>query len=166
MLWSQSNCLCKGIQAMRRFISPVLMFLALTSLGYAEGGGTRDEAHKMTVQAAQYLRENGPAKAFAAFGQAGAPFHDRDLYVIVFDKAGKNVAHGVLPGQIGKDLINLKDIDGVPFVQQIVAVKGEGIVTYQWPNPETKQVQPKAVFVEQVDGYFVAVGTYATAKNQ
>jgi cytochrome c len=120
----------------------------------------------MTVQAAQYLRENGPDKAFAAFVQAGAPFHDRDLYVIVFDKAGKNVAHGALPGQIGKNLINLKDIDGVPFVQQIVAVKGEGIVTYQWPNPETKQVQPKVVFVEEVDGYFVAVGTYAGVKTQ
>ena len=148
---------------MQPYLLALLMSVAVISLANADQGGTRDEAHKMATQAAGYLRDNGSEKAFAAFDQAGAPFNDRDLYVIVFDKSGKNVAHGASPGQIGKDLIELKDIDGVPFVQQIVAVKGQGTVSYKWPNPESKQVQPKTVFVEQVDEYFVAVGTYAAA---
>jgi signal transduction histidine kinase len=146
---------------MKMYLSALLVSLALTFPSHADEGGTRDEAHQMAARAAQYLHENGPEKAFEAFGQSGAPFHDRDLYVIVFDKTGKNVAHGAIPGQVGKNLIDLKDIDGVPFVQQMVAVKGEGVVTYKWPNPQSKQVQKKTVFVEEVDGYVVGVGTYA-----
>lgn len=39
----------------------------------------------MALRAADFLRANGPVKAWAAFS-TGAEFHHRDLYVTVLDR--------------------------------------------------------------------------------
>jgi cytochrome c len=114
----------------------------------------------MAIKAADFLKANGPEKAFAAFDAQGGPFHDRDLYVFVQNDAGIVQAHGANAALIGKNLMNIKDVDGKPFVQQIVAVKDTGWVDYKWQDPQTQMVEPKTSYVIRVGEYVIGVGAY------
>lgn len=145
----------------KTFLKILLLFGMLFSApALAGSAGTPDEAKAMAIRAAAFLQENGAAKAFPVFDAPGGAFHDRDLYVMVYDNTGRNVAHGANRTLIGKDLIGLKDTDGVYVVRGIVAVKTQGWVDYKWPNPVTRKIDPKTTYVVRVGEYLVGVGAY------
>lgn len=113
----------------------------------------------MAVHAADLLRTKGQETAFAEFN-SGAAFHDRDLYVMVYDSAVKCVAHGANAKLIGKSLIDLQDTDGTYVIKNLVAVKDAGWVDYRWPNPVTKSIQAKTTYVVRVGDILIGVGAY------
>jgi cytochrome c len=142
------------------FVLPLLLATTLLApAAFAQDSGTPDEAKAMAVRAADLLRAQGPDSAFPEFNK-GAAFHDRDLYVMVYDATGKCVSHGANAALIGKSLIDLKDIDGTPIIQNMVAVQDTGWVDYKWPNPVTKKIEPKTTYVVHVGDYRVGVGAY------
>jgi signal transduction histidine kinase len=126
----------------------------------AEDRATAEEARTMAMKAAQYLRESGPEMAFAAFNAKDGPWHDRDLYVLVLDQTGKMLANGGNAALIGRNLINFRDVDGNPMVQEITAITDAGWVEYKWQNPTTKTIDPKTTYVVRVGNYSVGVGAY------
>lgn len=147
---------------MKKLLLAILMSLAFT-LGQgarASDHATPDEAKAMAIKAADYLKQNGPEKAFAAFDAPGGAFHDRDLYVFVQNNSGVVQAHGTNAALIGKNLISMKDVDGKPFVKDIVDVKDTGWVDYKWLDPQTKLVEPKTSYIVRVGDYLVGVGAY------
>ena len=147
-----------------RLLLPLLSFataLLLSPVAWAAGPATPDEAKAMAVKAAAYLQSAGPETAFAAFDAKEGPWHDRDLYVTVLDRNGVVAAHGNNPGLIGKSMTTLKDVDGKPFIHDMVAVSDAGWVEYKWQNPVTKGVEPKASYEVRVGDYVVGVGAYA-----
>jgi hypothetical protein len=149
-------------QSTRRFVVLSPLFLSTLSIPapcFAGDNGTPDEAKAMAVRAADLLKSAGPDKAFPEF-DTGAAFHDRDLYVMVYDPTGKCVAHGANPALIGKSLIDLKDTDGKPLIKELVGVGDTGWVDYKWPNPVSKKIEPKATYVIRVGDYRVGVGAY------
>jgi cytochrome c len=147
---------------MKSLLGLLMAFWLLSGAqAYAGDGGSPDEAKLMAVQAAQLLRDSGPEKAFPTFNDKQSPaFHDRDLYVMVYDATGRNVAHGASPALIGKDLIDLKDTEGKPVIRALVAIADEGWVDYKWPDPISKKIRPKRTYVVRVGEYFVGVGAY------
>jgi hypothetical protein len=89
------------------------LFTALAlglSVVFAQGAtaadlATPDEAKAMTVKAADYLKANGPEKAWTAFNVLGhGDFQDRDLYVFALDNSCLLKAHGANAALIGKNL--------------------------------------------------------------
>jgi cytochrome c len=138
----------------------VLLGLLLSSLAHAGDRGTLEEAKAMSLRAADLLRQEGPDKAFPVFNDKAGEFHDRDLYVMVYDNTGLNVAHGANAALIGKQLIDLKDTDGKPLIRELVSVEDQGFVEYKWPNPITKKIEQKATYVVRVGDYLVGVGAY------
>ncbi|WP_119422114.1 cache domain-containing protein [Desertibaculum subflavum] len=127
----------------------------------AAGGASPDEAKAMAMKAAEFLKSNGKDKAFAVFNdKANANFRDRDLYVFVVDNSGVTVSHGTNHALIGKSLLNIKDVDGKPFVQEMIAIKESGWVDYKWQNPQTKAVEPKTSYVVRVGDVVIGVGAY------
>lgn len=148
-----------------------LFLSCLLSLGFhqvsiaAEDRGTSEQAKSMTKKAVAYFKSVGKEKACAEFSDpSDKKFHDRDLYVFVFDLAGVTMAHGANPKLIGKDLIEMKDVEGVFLIKEMIKVansdKGSGWVDYKWPNPVSKALEPKSSYVEKVDNYFIGVGIY------
>jgi cytochrome c len=135
--------------------------LLLGTQAFAADTGTPDEAKAMALRAADLLRQGGPDKAFPVFNAKADPqFHDRDLYVMVYDETGKNVSHGANPALIGKDLLDLKDTDGKPLIREFVAIKDQAWVDYKWPDPLSKKIMPKTTYVVRVGQYLVGVGAY------
>ena len=147
---------------MARFLlkATLLACLLAGTQAYAGDNGTPDEAKSMALHAADFLRQNGADTAFPVFNAKGGQFHDRDLYVMVYDDSGKNVSHGANQALIGKDLLELKDTDGKPLIREFVAIKDQAWVDYKWPDPVSKKIMPKTTYVVRVDHYLVGVGAY------
>jgi signal transduction histidine kinase len=134
----------------------------MTALAAGEQGSAA-EASALVKKAIAYIKANGREKAFAEFANPNGPFRDRDLYVTTVDTDGKMLAHGVNPKLVGKSLIELKDIDGKYFVKEYVDLakaKGNGWVDFKWPNPITKVVQQKSMYVEKMDDLVIGCGIY------
>jgi hypothetical protein len=140
--------------------SLLLICLLVSTQVYASDGGTPEEAKAMALKAALFLQQQGPDKAFPVFNDKAGPFHDRDLYVMVYDTTGKNVSHGANTALIGKDLIDLKDTDGKYLIRDLVSVKDQSFIDYKWPHPATKKIEPKTTYVVRVGDYLVGVGAY------
>lgn len=128
--------------------------------------GNKDEAVAMVKRAAAHIKAVGKDKAYADFTGKATGFSDRDLYVIVYDQAGKSLAHGANQNMVGKSLIEFKDADGKEVMKEIVQVAfkgpGKGWVDYKWPNPVTKQLEAKSTYVEKVEDVVIGVGIYKT----
>lgn len=154
---------------MKKTMMALMMALGLGLHGAAWASatqGTADEAKAMVNKAIAEIHAKGKDAAFKEFDDpANKEFHDRDLYVFVIALNGKGtfVAHGTKPALIGKDMMGLKDPDGVPLVANFVKMvedKGEGWVDYKWPHPETKKNTPKSSFVKKDGDVLVGVGIY------
>jgi cytochrome c len=138
-------------------IACTLLALAITQHAVAaDQKGNADEAVAMVKRAVAYLKANGKEKAFAEFANpANTQFHDRDLYLFVYDFNGVAVAHGNNPKMVGKNLFEMKDSDGTFIIKGFIDVaktKGKGWVDYKWPNPVTKAVEQKSSYVEKAEG--------------
>lgn len=144
-------------------IALVLCALAIGNAAWATEKGTAAEATAMVKKGVEFVKANGKEKAFAEFNNPTGQFIKGDLYVMVYDMDGINKAHGANPKLIGKNLIDIKDANGVFIVKNFIEVakgKGKGWVDYKWPNNITKAVEMKSTYVEKVDDVLIGVGIY------
>ncbi len=130
----------------------------------ANKDATKDDAVAMVKKGVAFIKANGTEKGYAAISDKGGPFIDRDLYLVVYGLDGKCLAHGANPRQIGKDLIDLTDVDGKYFVKERVALakaKPAGLwQEYKITNPVTKKIEPKIMYCEKLGETAVCGGVY------
>src|SRR5215470_14622297 len=88
-------------EAMRRreFTSTVLSVASLIAAfaGPPVAAGewpTKEEAIAMVQRTMVFIKQKGREKAYAEITKKDGPFHDRDLYITVFDLDGKVLASG------------------------------------------------------------------------
>ena len=131
---------------------------------YAAEAGTKEEAVAMVKKAVDYMKANGNDKAFAAFSDPkDKMFHDRDLYIVVYDMNMKCLAHGQKASMVGKEMIDFKDVDGKPFFkerQELMKTKQTAWQDYKFRNPVTKKIEPKEMYLERVGDLVVGCGVY------
>ncbi|MNN41510.1 Cache domain protein [compost metagenome] len=125
--------------------------------------GSADEATEMVTRAIASMHEKGKDATFADINNKLGPFCDRDLYVVVYDMHGKNLAHGANPALIGKDLINAKDGAGNLFIQErlsIIKTHGKGWQDYLFLNPISKQMEAKSMYLDKYQDLIIGCGVY------
>jgi len=125
--------------------------------------GTRTEAEALVKKDVAYIKSAGKEAAYADFTGKKAAWVDRDLYVVVYGMDGKGLAHGQNAKMVGKDLIDLKDADGKPFVKErteLAAAKGKFWQEYKFADPVTKKVMPKEMCCERLEDVIPCVGVY------
>ena len=124
----------------------------------AEEYGTAREAESMVKAAVAHLRKVGKEQAYFDFTFRSAPFMDRDLYVVVYGMDGRVFAHGQNARMVGREVIELKDPDGRPFVKERVELarsKGSFWQDYKFSDPISNKVLPKAMYCERLDNTIV-----------
>lgn len=129
----------------------------------ADGGATKAEAEAMVKKGVAYIKSNGVEKAYTEFNKKGGQFSDRDLYLVVYGLDGMVLAHGSNAKMIGKNLIDLKDIDGKAFVKERVELgkaKPSFWQEYKFTNPENKKIEPKIMYCERQAETVVCGGIY------
>ena len=151
---------------MRRFNAgwgAALMGALIASAHAADGGATPDQAVAMVKKGVAFIKANGKDKGYAEISSKSGQFTDRDLYLVVYGLDGTVFAHGANEKMVGKNLIELKDIDGKAFVKERVEMaktKASFWQDYKFTNPENKKVEPKSMYCERLEETVVCGGIY------
>ena len=143
-------------------LSAVLVGSFIPAAQAAESA-TAAEATAMVKKAVVYIKANGKDKGYAEISNKAGPFIDRDLYITAYGMDGTVRAHGANEKMIGKNLIELKDIDGKPFVKErmeLAQSKPSFWQDYKFTNPVTKKVEPKSMYCERLEDAVVCGGIY------
>ncbi len=161
----------------------LLDIIPLLLLGALAGGAQAVPAdlirlyeHKETRQlvslvndACQLVRTKGEA-AFADFRVSGSRWRQGETYIFVLDPEGNMLVHPD-PALDGKNVIDLKDVNGKPIVRGIIASattfpnKPEGWYHYEWSVPGGLLPRWKSTYARLVvdpsgKRYIVAAGMY------
>ena len=131
--------------------------------GAKEGNATAAEATAMVKKGVAFIKANGKEKGYAEISNKGGQFTDRDLYLVVYGLDGVVHAHGANEKMVGKNLIELKDVDGKAFVKERVELaqtKGTFWQDYKFTNPVTKKIEPKSMYCEKLNDAVVCGGIY------
>ena len=121
------------------------------------------EATAMVKKGVAFIKASGKEKGYAEISTKGGQFSDRDLYLTVYGLDGTVRAHGANEKMIGKNLIDLKDVDGKAFVKErveLAATKPTFWQDYKFTNPVTKKIEPKSMYCEKLDDAIVCGGIY------
>ena len=136
----------------------------ILAVGYYLPRATPEQAKALRDKAVKDLDKNeaGTLKAINAL-QGG--FLQDDLYVFVVDlDTGRYVAHGTNLRLINTDFAKVKDPDGKPVGEPILALmkeQGQGEYEYRWKNPVTGKVEDKHAYLRKSGHFLVAVGYYS-----
>lgn len=139
---------------------------AIPCIGTAHAQST-DDVVAFVAKAREHLKSQGPDKACKDFSDPAGAFRKGDLAIDVADmrEAGhlKMVCHGTNARLNGKELFELRDVDGKFFNKDRVALlkaKGKGWTDYRWLNPASGSMEAKRSYSEAEDGLVVSAGIY------
>ena len=151
---------------LNRCVLATALFAALSlasTAGHAAGNATKDEATAMVKKGVAFIKANGKDKGYTEVSNKQGQFNDRDLYLVVYGLDGVVRAHGANEKMVGKNLIELKDVDGKAFVKERVDLanaKGTFWQDYKFTNPVTKKIEPKSAYCEKLEDTVVCGGIY------
>jgi signal transduction histidine kinase len=151
----------------RQLVSGLVATLACAATGSAfavaaQGAATAEEATAMVKKAVVHIKA-GKDKGYADISTKGSIFSSGDLYITVYGLDGTVRAHGANEKMIGKNLIELKDVDGKAFVKErveLAATKASFWQDYKFTNPVTRKIEPKSMYCEKLDDSVVCGGIY------
>lgn len=142
----------------------VLLCTGLATAAHAtEQFATAAEATAMVQKGAAFIKANGKDKGYAEINNKAGQFVDRDLYLTVYGLDGTVRAHGANAKMVGKNLIDLKDIDGKPFVKErvdLAKTHASFWQDYKFTDPLSKKIEPKRMYCEKLDDSVVCGGIY------
>lgn len=141
-------------------VAGIVLFSTLSAL--AANRANDNDAVAMVKKAAALFKSAGPS-AYADFTAPSQKFIDRDLYITAYDMDGTCLAHGQNIKLVGKNLMNMKDPDGVPFIKnriELAKQKASFWQDYKFTDPLTKEVLPKKVYCETVNATVICGGVY------
>jgi len=153
---------------MKHLIQSAALALAAAMTVHASAGAnaefaSKDEAVAMVKKGVAFIKANGKEKGYAEITKKKGSFSDRDLYLVVYGLDGTVFAHGANEKQVGHNLIDLKDIDGKPFVKERVELAEKQPSfwqEYKFTDPMTHKVEPKEMYCERLDDAVVCGGIY------
>jgi signal transduction histidine kinase len=129
--------------------------------------GSEAEAQEMVRKAVALIKSSGADGAYKTFTEhPGGAFRDRDLYIFVYDFDGNCLAQGANPKMVGKNLLELKDVDGNQLIKgEINLVKNQGsgwYGPYKFNNPVTNRIEVKKSYCMHGAGdTMVCAGVYS-----
>jgi cytochrome c len=148
------------------WINACVAGIVACALGTAFAKGevaTPDEATAMVKKGVAYIEANGRDKGWAEISNRSGVFNDRDLYRVVYGLDGTVHAHGANEKMIGRDLIDLKDVDGKPFVAERVELgraRPDFRQDCRFTNLVSRKVEPEQMYCERLDETVVCGGVH------
>ncbi|AZD88089.1 MULTISPECIES: cache domain-containing protein [Pseudomonas] len=136
----------------------------ILAVGYYLPRASAEQARALLDKAASELVKDEKGTLTAINSLKGGFLQD-DLYVFVVDlDSQRYVAHGTNLRLINTDFNKVKDPDGKPVGEPILALmatQDQGEYEYRWKNPVTAKVEDKHAYLRKVGHFLVAVGYYS-----
>ena len=146
-----------------KLLASVVLACALLPAAQAAEFATKPEAEAMVHKAVKFMKANGKDKTYTEISKKDGPFSDRDLYLTVYGLDGVVRAHGANAKMIGKNLMEIKDVDGKAFVKERVELakkKQPFWQDYKFTNPLNGQIEPKSMYCVPEEDMVVCGGVY------
>jgi cytochrome c len=147
----------------RRITRLAMIILGTIAISGFADAHTADEAQAFAERAVAHIHDVGREQAFADFSRPDGGFVDGDLYIFCSDVSGVVLAHGGNPKLVGQKMPDLPGWDARLLsdqVHQLGLAPGGGWLAFRWPNPVTKRIELKAVYVLKVDDHTVCGSGY------
>lgn len=141
-------------------MAALALLAGTASLAHA---GAEEDAQALVKKAVASIKANGVDKACADFADPAKGFREGERYVYVHDIKAKMICNPGSPRTEGKDMIDVKDMDGKLFNKEMVKLattSGSGWVEYKWTNPKTGKIQDKKSYIERQGDVIVGSGFY------
>lgn len=136
----------------------------ILAVGYYLPRASADQARALLDKAASDLGKDEAGTLRAINDLRGGYLQD-DLYVFVVDlDTGRYVAHGTNLRLINTDFSKVKDPQGKPVGEPILAMmagQDQGEYEYRWKNPVTGKIEDKHAYLRKVGHWLIAVGYYS-----
>lgn len=136
----------------------------ILAVGYYLPRASAEQAMALLNKAAGDLAKDEKGTLTAINSLKGGYLQD-DLYVFVVDlDTQRYVAHGTNLRLINTDFSKIKDPDGKPVGEPILALIAKqdyGEYEYKWKNPVTGKVEAKHAYLKKVGHFLVAAGYYS-----
>ncbi len=160
------------------FFLAIFTFLSFTSKSFTQEVSTdgmglaelkiREDIVAFVKKAVEYAKVNGKEQALKEFMNKNGDFIKEDLYIYAYDFNGTVISHGGQAELVGKNLIEMKDSNGVEVIKELIklAKKGQGWLKYIWPNPaHGQEKEDKFGFVMKVDdNWWLGSGYYRSLR--
>ena len=152
-----------------RVLVIMVIFLSFVSANtcFAGDNGAREEVIATVKAAVKMAQEQGRDAALAEIANPHGKFVKQNTYVFALNPAdAMTLAHPIKPKLVGKNLLHVKDVNGVMLFVEFAKVakspEGKGWVDYMWPKPGEKKPSPKHTYLEKVPGedLLMAAGYY------
>jgi signal transduction histidine kinase len=147
---------------MKTALSGLLTFAILTIAATAQET-EKDLAIKMVTSAVSLITTKGVDAGIKALSDSTGQYVKGELYIFAYDTSGTIVAHPKNPKLIGKNLLNVPDVDGKMFRKEIIQIaqtKNTGWVDYKYKNPTSGKIEEKTTYVALAGTLVVCCGIY------
>ena len=144
-------------------VTAIAIVVGISVPAWSAEFATKDEAVAMVKKAVAFIGAQGVDKAYPEITKKGGQFTDRDLYVVVYGLDGKVLAHGANEKLIGKDLLDVQDVDGKYFVKErteLARKQADFWQDYKFVNPQSKKIEPKQMYCQRLAETAVCGGVY------
>jgi len=146
---------------LRTWVGRLACSVVLT--GQLVAADEKQDAVALVEKAIVFAKANGKEKILAELNKMNGLFDRGELYVFAYDFNGVVLAHPKNPKLVGKNLLEMPDLDGKLFRKDIVNIakkQGTGWVDYKYKNPENGKSEDKTTYFKTVDGQIYCCGVY------
>ena len=120
-------------------------------------------------EARTFALEHGREAAIEEFNDPEGSFVRDDLYIFAYDYQGDVLALPFQPELIGTNRAEIRDINGRPYIRDMVEIagNGSGFIQYVYTNPSLGYAyEPKLSYVTAVDEtWWLGSGIYLSRPN-
>jgi signal transduction histidine kinase len=142
---------------LNRFLATLLLAFGLAA------AAPKDEAMGLVQDAAKFLKAEGKEKALQECNKPDGKWIKGEIYVFAYDFQGVIVAHPKNSKLVGKNMLEVPDVDGKLFRKDIVETaktKGSGWVDYKYKNPESGKIEEKTTYLLKAGDVIFCAGIY------
>lgn len=140
-----------------------LTLITLSAQPLFAESATKAEVLEKVQAAVKMAMEKGGDVTYEQLNNPSGLFVWKDSYVFALTADQAIVtAHPVKPKLIGKNLLHVKDVNGVMLFAEFARIgksdSGKGWVDYMWPKPGEKTPSSKHSYIEKVPGKNIIMG--------
>ena len=166
---SHSKTLVNQVKNLFGFITFLVVTLSCTDNRKSLEPYEFDETKKLVafVEDAAGLIQTKGLVAFRDFTHKNSKWLSGNRYLFAYDLYGTCIFHPVTPELIGRNIINMKDLNGKPVIREIVQIASNtkhpyGWVHYLWMEPGEIYPEYKSSYIMRVTdpaGHVFAIGS-------
>jgi signal transduction histidine kinase len=145
-----------------RHVALMVAIASVCAFAYANEPSEKD-AIALVEKGVAFMKAKGKDEMIKQINAKDPEYVQGSLYLVMRDNKGVVVANPVNPAMIGKDLLDVPDVDGKLFRREILEVaktKGKGWVDYKFKNPASGKVEAKTSYIYRVGDVTLEAGIY------